>query len=63
VVPVVSEEGSYSGARGTLPSAVPYFLRPGTTDVFVSGPPALVAHPGLAAEAAEHGARLHYDPF
>jgi NAD(P)H-flavin reductase/hemoglobin-like flavoprotein len=62
VVPVVSAEDSYDGARGMLPDAVPYFLRPGTTDVFVSGPPALVTHPRLADEAAEHGARLHYDP-
>lgn len=62
VVPVVSGDDSYDGARGMLPDAVPYFLRPGTTDVFVSGPPALVTHPGLAADARECGARLHYDP-
>jgi NAD(P)H-flavin reductase/hemoglobin-like flavoprotein len=62
VVPVVSGDDSYDGPRGLLPGAVPHFLRPGTTDVFVSGPPALVTHPGLAAGARERGARLHYDP-
>lgn len=62
VVPVVSGGGSYGGAHGTLPDAVPRYLPPGTTDVFVSGPPGLVTHPGIAGDAREAGARLHYDP-
>ncbi|HUZ38596.1 MAG TPA: globin domain-containing protein [Streptosporangiaceae bacterium] len=62
VIPVVSDDPRYPGSRGTLPEVTPRYLPPGTGDVIISGPPAMVTATAEVVAARAPGARIHFDP-
>ncbi len=62
VIPVVSHDPGYDGLRGTLAHAAGRHLQPGTSDVFVCGPPGMVSATAAAAAARAPAARIHADP-
>jgi NAD(P)H-flavin reductase/hemoglobin-like flavoprotein len=63
VVPVVSDERGHRGLTGPVTEAALAHLPPGTGDIVVSGPPAMVARAAALAAAAVTAARLHADPL
>jgi NAD(P)H-flavin reductase len=62
VIPVVSHDPGFRGPRGLLSDVAGAHLPPGTGDVFVSGPPAMVARTAAVVAARAPGARVHLDP-
>lgn len=62
VIPVVSDDPTFDGLTGTLAQAAERHLPRDTSDVFISGPPDMVAATAKAAAARAPAARLHFDP-
>jgi NAD(P)H-flavin reductase/hemoglobin-like flavoprotein len=62
VIPVVSDDPRYPGSRGTLAEVTPRHLPPGTGDVIISGPPAMVTATAEVVAARAPGTRIHFDP-
>lgn len=62
VIPVISHEPDFAGPRGLLSDVAGSHLPPGTGDVFVSGPPAMVTRTAAIAAARAPRARIHLDP-
>jgi NAD(P)H-flavin reductase/hemoglobin-like flavoprotein len=63
VIPVVSAEPGYRGLTGTVAQVAAAHLPPGTGDIVISGPAAMVARAGPLVTAAAPAARLHLDPL
>jgi hypothetical protein len=60
-IPVVSDEHRAGGLAGPVARVALAQLPPGTGDIAVSGPPAMVAGAAALAAAAVPSARLHAD--
>jgi NAD(P)H-flavin reductase len=63
VIPVVSAEPGYEGLEGSVADAAAAHLAPGTDDVVVSGPAAMVARAASLVTVEAPAARLHLDPL
>jgi NAD(P)H-flavin reductase/hemoglobin-like flavoprotein len=62
VIPVISQDDGYPGVRGTLPEVTARYLPQAAGDVFISGPPDMVATTASVVAARARGARIHFDP-
>jgi NAD(P)H-flavin reductase/hemoglobin-like flavoprotein len=62
VIPVVSAEPGYRGLTGPVAQVAAAHLPPGTGDIVISGPAAMVAR-AASLVAAAPAARLHLDPL
>jgi NAD(P)H-flavin reductase/hemoglobin-like flavoprotein len=62
VIPVVCSEPGFRGPRGLLSDVAGAHLPPGTGDVFISGPPAMVTRTAAIVAARAPGTRIHLDP-
>ena len=63
VIPVVAEEPGYGGLTGPVAQAAAAHLLPGTEDIVISGPAAMMARAAALVAAAAPTARLHADPL
>lgn len=63
VIPVVSAEPGYRGLTGPVAQVAAAHLPPGTGDIVISGPAAMVAQAASLVTAAAPAARLHLDPL
>jgi NAD(P)H-flavin reductase/hemoglobin-like flavoprotein len=63
VIPVVCGEPGYLGAQGTLAEVAAGRLPPGTRDVVISGPPAMVTACAAALAPRAPAVRIHHDPL
>ena len=63
VIPVVAEEPGYGGLTGPVAQAAAAHLLPGTEDIVISGPAAMMAQRRRARHRGRPAARLHADPL
>lgn len=63
VIPVVSAEPGYEGLAGSVADVTAAHLPPGTDDVVISGPAAMVARAASLVTVEAPAARLHLDPL
>jgi NAD(P)H-flavin reductase/hemoglobin-like flavoprotein len=63
VIPVVSGGPGYRGLEGPVADAAAAHLPPGTGDVLLSGPAAMMARAATLVAAEAPAARLHADPL